>query len=514
MKCYMKSNLNKAAALLIGIIFLASLGSALTYIGQDEEGFGIISGSTFATRISPTKNMFYIDNMISIQIFPTIKVGNAIMQVPGLKYSTPVVGAKLSTYEIKSQDGVAGNIYANVDLKMEDNKITQTIRIENTNDKDTVVTIDLSNDTNSMVEYVPFVKERSRTYLIMSPLKRGIFGRLLAIYFKPYPPSFVPANIMSTVSPKSQLFWSIRMPKKSKYTLEIVYIPAYLAQTSILNQMPVKSPIDKEPFMLVETDPFITFYHEQDFSKIMPSLDLTKPGSDILSQIETYVNKLPSSTPDFGLVSYVDWSVLANSQGYNSFEKSIIFREICRQVGIPARLHIGKKREGNYYAWVTAYVGNIKITYDPFGKRGDYPQIYEEPMPYLCRDQITNCRFEGMIKTGVVCIGSMCVNVILIAGILVLIIIIGLSLVMYKSDIIMKIVSGKQIIPTNVDGNYEILSDNLQMEDPLIREVFNYIKDNNGLVDVAEMSHVLGYSKVLVTSAVEKLVELRVIGKV
>ncbi len=495
------------------VLILASISQAITYIGQDEDNYFILYADTYVARVNPQQNNLYVDNALKINIFPTVSIDKKTMQIPELKYDTPITGAKMDRFNIISQEGFLDDVYAKTETTISGNKVVQKITIENTKDSDVVVAIRVSDSNESFVEFAPFVKDKSKSYLILSPKEMGVYGRIDAVYFDPFPPSFVPMSEISEITPYTQLFWTMKIPSKTKYTLTITYIPAYLAQTSALNNFPVKSTVDKEPFLLVETDPLLTFYHEDDFSKIMPNLDLTKPAPNILDQIKDYVDNLPDSTPDFGLVSYIDWTLISASQGYNSLEKSIIFREICRQVGIPTRLHIGKKRGGNYYAWVTAYIGSLEETYDPFGDKRKYPEIYVEPMPKLCRDDISTCRFESMIKPGVVCVGPVCVNMVLVSGIFVFIILVGLSVIMYKSDVIMNMLTHTNVRYEKIDGSYQILSDKLKTDDPLLNEVFDYIRKNNGLVDVSEMAHVLGYSKILITSAIEKLIEDGMISK-
>ena len=261
----------------------------------------------------------------------------------------------------------------------------------------------------------------------------------------------------------------------------------------------------------MDSDPLFEFYHESDFDKLVPTLNLNEGGEKLFYDIEKYVDKLKSGNPEFGMVSFIDWAAMTRGN-YNSLEKSIILREICRKVGIPARLHIGKSRSGNYYAWVTAYVGGTKKTYDPFGKMGDYPEIFKEGDPYICKDNINLCRFKGIIKTGIVCVGPFCFNVFLIAIAILVLTLSSFIVLAYKSEFVKRIFTGPPKRTLRVDGSYDITVTK-RYDDPLINDIIEYMKKNSGLVDTDDMERRLGYSKILIISGIEKLLEDGIIRK-
>ncbi len=506
MTSFMKGN-SRIAYLLIGIIFLTSLSLALVFTGEDDEGYLVLSGEKLVARINPQSNSFYIDNILDLKLFPSISVSGNEMPTPEPRFSNPAIGAKMDTFSVEYPDGFLDDVYADVKIEVTDQKVIQTIKLENTKDTDVLVQISLTDSSDIFEVYAPFTKDASRNYLYMSPVERGMFGRVLAIYFDPYPPSYpVPVEKIS-VKASNLLVWAIKIPKKSQYTLRLEYLSAYLADSNAIADFPVKSTVDKEPFLIVETDPMLTLYHKEDFDKLVPELDLTKGGMDILKDITEYVNSLGSGDPEFGLTSYVDWSVVASKTEYNSLEKSLIFREICRKVGIPARLVLGKKRGGNYYAWVVAYVGGLEQVYDPFNQRMDYPVVYEEPEPYLCKDNIALCRLESVVKVGILCIGPFCVNLILV-GVLILVLIIALfGVVFYKSDVLAKLFMERPLTRLKIEGSYDIAKPEFRTKDPLLQEVFEYVKSKAGLVDVDDIAYVLGYSRIIIISAIEKLIE-------
>ncbi len=506
MTSFMRRNY-RITYLLIGIIFLTSITLTLTFTGEDDEGYLVLSGERLAVRLNPQSNSFYIDNILDLKLFPSISVSGNDMPVPEPRFSNPAIGAKMDTFSVEYPDGFIDDVYADVKVEVTNQKVIQTITLENTKDSEVLIQLSLT-DSNDLFEvYAPFTKEQSRNYFYMSPRDYGMFGRMLVIYFDPYPPSYpIPIERISVQS-STLLVWAIKIPSKSKYTLKLEYLSSYLADSNAIANFPVKSTVDKEPFLIVETDPLLTFYHKEDFEKLVPELDLSKSGMDILKDITEYVNSLEGGDPEFGLTSYVDWSVISTKTEYNSLEKAVIFREICRKVGIPARLVLGKKRGGNYYAWVIAYVGGLEQIYDPFNQRTEYPMVYEEPEPYLCKDDVALCRLESVVRVGVLCIGPFCVNLILVGGIILLLILALFGIVFYKSDVLAKLLSEKPLTKLKIEGSYDIAKPEFRTKDPMLQEVFEYVKSKAGLVDIDDMAHTLGYSRILITSAIEKLIE-------
>ncbi len=496
---------------ILALIMLISVSWGMSYVGEDDLNYLVFSGNKGAYRVNPDMNSFFIDNALEMYTFPKISVSGKVMEAPDARYERPVPGAKLGEFSVKYENGYLEDVYANVETKFSDKDIRINLHLENSGDTDKIVTIEFSPETEEFSYYAPYVNHGDN-FIALSPRYEGLFGRLEVIYFDPIPPSYRINQSYGEVSPKAILTWAIKIPSKQAYDISLDILPGYLANSKALVNLPVRSVVDKEPFLIVDSDPILEFYHPEDLEKFTPHLDLNKGGEEIFQDIEEYVDKLGSGNPEFGLVSYIDWRELSSKSEFNSLEKSIILREVCRKVGIPARLHIGRSRAGNYYAWVTAYIGGTKRVYDPFGKRDQYPEVFKEGEPYVCKDNIKLCSFKGAVKTGIVCIGPLCFNVIAIS-IVILVIVLGVFIfISYKSEMVKMLLAGKPEASLRIDGSYDVI-EMKEFEDPLLSEVFEYVKSNNGLVDVADMQKRLGYSRILIISAIEKLVEEGVIRK-
>ncbi|GEM_PF-4550996 len=512
MKLCMKNCFN-ILVIITGLLLASQFVFALTFVGEDENNFMLFSSDKHLVKINPSENRMLVNNLMPIFPFPYMRVLNSEIEMPEPRFDKPVVGSDISNFKVTYPEAFAEDVYANVQVTITDKDVIQEIKLENTKETDVIVEVKITDENNPYSMYAPFAKDQSKHFAYLSPTDRGLYGNMLIIYFEPYPPSYPLPDVNVTMQPSKVFIWAVKIPAKSTYTLEFHYLGAYFAESTILNAFPVKSVVDKEVFLLSEKDPLLNEENKYASSTFVPSIDLTSGSSEIYATIVDYVNDLPSGSPDFPLTTNVDWLVMSNKSSYDSLEKALIFRESARRVGIPARLIIGKQRGGNYYAWVETNLGELTREYDPFNLKTEYDVIYKEPDPYFCKDEIGNCAFESAVKVGIVCIGKFCINVIWLIVVVVLLTIIGFFGITYKSNLIARLMAEKPTKRLVVDGTYHITRPDFSTEDPLLMDVFEYIKSRGGVMNVDNASVTLGYSKVLVKAAVEKLVEIGVITK-
>ncbi len=506
-------NISNRMLSVVLLVLMVGFVSAMTFVGEDERGYMIFSSDKQVVKINPSKNSMLINNLVDIHPFPSMRVMNTEISMPEPRFDKPVVGAEQGTFTVTYPEAFSSDVYATVNIQIVDKDITQEIKLENTKDIDAIVELKLTDDKNIYSVYAPYARDSSNQMVFISPTERGLYGNMLIIYFEPYPPSYPLSDVNVTISPKKMLIWAIKIPSKSTYTLRFHYLGAYFGDSTILNAFPVKSVVDKEVFLLSERDPLFNEENKYLSTNFMPSINLTSGSTGIYTSIVNYVNSLPSGDPDFPLKTQIDWGGLLNKSGYNSLEKSLIFREAARRVGIPSRIVLGKKRSGNYYAWVEAYIGGLTRTYDPFNLRSDYNQIYSEPETYFCKDEIGSCAFESAVKTGVICVGVFCVNVIWLIAIVVVLTLAGFVTVTYKSNIIARLLAEKPTKELIIDGTYTITRPDFSSDNPLLMDIFNYLKNKKGIMNVDTAVAVLGYSKVLIKGGMEKLIETGVIKR-
>ncbi|MCD6522762.1 MAG: hypothetical protein J7K68_03355, partial [Candidatus Diapherotrites archaeon] len=103
----MKSSLVSA----VFIVLLLSCVYGITVVANLTDGTKILAEENYVVRVNTKNNVFSINNLIDIPIFPVAKVGGKSIEVPEPTEPDVHVGDTLSVYTVDFSEGFGNNVY-------------------------------------------------------------------------------------------------------------------------------------------------------------------------------------------------------------------------------------------------------------------------------------------------------------------------------------------------------------------------------------------------------------------
>ncbi|MCD6523227.1 MAG: hypothetical protein J7K68_05805, partial [Candidatus Diapherotrites archaeon] len=450
------------------------------------------------------------------------KVGGKSIEVPEPTEPDVHVGDTLSVYTVDFSEGFGNNVYVSSTLALERDYIQQIITIENTDEREEKpVEIELLPRGNGVYYlFNPMAKTTRARYYAISPSGYKERGYNLIVTFDTFVPSYPQIREINLKSNFIRVFsWNVKLAPKKKEVIVLKYNVGYITDETLLENATYSIPLSKQYLLNAEIRPLVNVVNADALSKIAPNVAGIVSSQDAINGIITVLDGIPDiEIAGSELKTEIDGKAVIGRRdiGLTSIEKAVIYRELCRGFGVPTELRIGE-HNGKYYAWAVSYVGVNVITYDPAGKKSKFRQLYSEPVPLICKSKsLYECPWSGGIRPDVLCIGTFCMSAYILIGAVVLIVILLFVIFQYKTEYLYPLLGvkrGKPIVKEEkLKGTYKILK-KFSPNTPLEESVWNELKRRHGIFSPDEFERVTGFSKILVNSVIEDLIQKGVIKK-
>lgn len=498
-------------------LLLCSSAFAIRLVGTTPNGTMILSTESYVAKINPEQNIFTINNVLPLFIFPKNKVLGVKAEPMEPMFGNIQPGEEVNEYIVTYPQSVAKDVYISSSLRLEDKYVYHEITIENTQGSELEIYLRLSQqDNRTYYVFAPFMNNPLMNYLWVSPSYNQEKGQGLAIYFDTDTPTyFQVGEITQSNESKKFLQWRIKVGAGEIKKVIVKYIPGYVSDLTLLKSHPFGPPATKQHLLDIETDPIFILRNKEALNSMIQRAT-GKSAKEVIENTKAILNEiLNTPTADTGtLTDDANFQDLVSKQQLDSLEKSLMFREIVRSKGIPAALKIGFDG-ARYYAWVEIYPTVEPLVYDPAGKRKQYKVIYSEPTPFYCAPPVTNCNWINNIRTDVVCIMNFCSSVYILSFLVLLAIAATFLILQYKAELIYKLSNMRRVggDKSDVDGNYTIVDEDYVPADPLEESVLKEMRNSLGVIKLKDYEKKTGFSELLIAAAVKRLEEKGVIKR-
>ncbi len=254
-------------------------------------------------------------------------------------------------------------------------------------------------------------------------------------------------------------------------------------------------------------------YLENPLIKPKGSVDLpTEEGTKEEKTSEILSKLSDSKTMKKGEFSHITREDISK-KSLNSLGAALAYKETCIEEKIPCKMIIGKSGDSKY-AWIEAKGENGWKSLNPHKgikeKPEGYEKIYEEPQPKYVEVQgdLSQNRNYMEATTFLLSTGG---TPLLIYLLLISSIMIGLFIALsWKSKWIIKSLgkpSGEEIKEAPTDGEYNILSEEKDIDKESVKTIFHKLKEEDGKVDIQKYSEETRYSKEFIEHCVRYLRE-------
>ncbi len=507
----------------MAVMLLLSVASAVTFIGTLDDGSSVVEEEAYVALIKASKNQMRVNNMFGMQMFPTAIVGGAAvpMNVP----IVPVLqdGQVVSNYQITYPENFANQVYVSAAIALEPEYIQHTITLENTDENEEKL-VDLEillSGTGSTYIYAPYKRNPGAKYLLLSPPYNMEKAEALIVAFDNLMPSFEqPLEINVKPSLSKTLSWNIKLAAKSTQTISLKYSTGYVTDETLLQQSGFNPSISKQYLINTGTDGIFNILNRESVSEFDIAATDGMTATDLLTAISDALDSLPDTvSKEEALPRAIDITDVNSRQGtgITSLEKAVVFRELARENGLPAELHIGLK-DGEYYAWTEAFIGSSKFTYDPRKDKGEYTEVYAEPSLTNCKgDDMQACPWSGGIRTDLLCIGDFCVSGFILIALAALVFIALFAIFQYKTELIYPLLGSHKsaggMMKRSLAGTYNVIETKYVPKNPLENAVFGELKRRSGVFNEVDYARTTGFSEPLVQSALEYFLDIGIIKK-
>jgi len=508
--------------MMLCIIVMLPLASALTMVVETSDGTRILTSPTMTVKVNPAANKLLVNNIVSIPMFPTIKSKGATIAVSNPQATTLAPGERVQSYVVSYTENFGGDVFASADVEIKDDYVSHVITIENSGDAEVTVELEvLPTGTGTYYIFAPYKREPNANYLWISPALSNEMGEGMVVSFDNLRPTYdQPQEINAKTGFTRTLSWTIPLAPKEKKSVGMKYRPGYINDEALLTDNKYSASYSKQYILSTQTDALFDITGATAVDTIRPVVSETATASDVLQLFKQTLDTIPDTpTAESTLATTavsLQSAVTNRDTGLNSVEKSLLFRELCRNTGIPAEVHVGFK-DLNYYAWVVAFVGTSGFTYDPAGKASQYVPVYTEPESANCRGDLYKCPWAGGIQTDQFCVGPLCMSAPILIGVFILAFILVFVVFQYKTDVVYKVLGlstgGAKLVKDELNGTYAIANDAYLPKDPLEQTVWNALRRRAGSFKAEDYVTETGFSEVLVKSAIERFLEKGAIRK-
>jgi len=496
---------------------LFPLVSAMTVISSSEPL--AISTETYVASIDQIDSTVTINNVITFKTFPSIKVKNIGMAPGVLDMSSAQAGQIKKSFNIAHEETYTQELYASTEINLKEDVIEYIIHLENSAEREEIpVEVDVLSQTDPLYFYAAYVEKQGADYILVSPQANDIKGNALALFFSDNMPSFpqtAPFG-MKTIFEKF-ISWNINLGPKEKRDIVIKIVPGYVTDQAMLKTSKYSPSVSKQYLLQADTDPLFKISNLGSVLAQAPTA--TESGKELIKNIQAELEGYASKEDPTGMfeVEYDMTEVMdKRGAGLDSTELSLIFREMCRLRGIPADIHLGFKDDA-YYAWSMAYLGGAKYTYDPSGQKGQFKEVYTEPMSLQCSAAaLSSCPWSRTLRLDIICIGNFCISVVYII-IAILLLGAGVFITLQLKPGAFYSLVGKEkekaVIVKGIDGKYNLEKTEFTPANPLEEYVWEEMKRRDGNVNVSTFARETKFSEVLIASVIEKFQEKGLIKK-
>lgn len=507
---------------IFSLLLIVALCSAMNMVVQTQDGTMVLSSPSMVTKVNTEQNILGISGILTVPMFPTIKSKGTQIAVSIPQVTEFSAGGSLPDFTVSYPENFAEDVFASVEIDIQDEYIGQLITVENSGESDLNVEIEvLPLESGKFYVFAPYKRDPNSNYLWISPELADERAEGIVVAFDTERPTF---DQPQEINPKTNfvrvLAWNVPLAAGESRTIGIKYRPGYINEESLLEGNPYSASFSKQYILHTDSDALFTIEGEGSSAEIKPEIDETATGTDVLQAFKKTLDSVadtPTSESTLSTLN-VDLNEAINKieTGLSSIEKSLLFREMSRMQGIPSEMLVGYK-DGNYYAWTVSYLGTSKFTYDPVGKSGEYSLVYIEPETANCRDDLYACPWAGGIRTDLFCVGPICLSAYLLIGLFVLVLIVVFAVFQYKPDLIYRITGvkpgGQELIEDGLDGAYDIVNEKFIAKDPIEERVWDALRRRGGMFKSKDYASETGFSEVLLKSTIEELIEREIIKR-